>query len=159
VDEGDPAGAARSRIGLSLRRCKVHTSKDNAILAAEARREDAQHLLECLQPLGWIVRRATSTRQVMTLLRREIFEKMVVAAEMTLDGKPLLMRLASLPALRRLIAIGPGGEPAMERRARIAGADMYLARPVTTDALAVALGLSVRSTASGTDPPCLEAAR
>lgn len=125
--------------------------RTSAVLAAEADPHDAQNLLRCLTALGWRALLATSARQALDIARREIFSAAVAAAELALADEPLLARLSRLPALEMLVATGPPGEPAMEARARRAGADVYLTRPVSAEALAKALQmvLPARETACG----------
>lgn len=112
-----------------------------AILAAEIDAAAAKHLMRCLRPLGRRVFLATSAEQVLDGLRREVFPRAAVAVELVVDGQPLLARLARLSALERLAALGPGGDLEMERAARLAGAGVYVPRPVTTGLLSKALGL------------------
>ena len=116
-----------------------------AILAAETNGQDARHLLRSLTPLGRPVRLATTTQDVLELLRREIFIAAVAAVEMALDGEPMLARLARLPSLEHLVAVGPVGEMNWRNLAYRAGAETCLTRPVTTEALAGALGLEIPS--------------
>lgn len=111
-----------------------------SLLAAEAS-PAAQELLRCLRPLGARVALATSAEEALRALRREVFRRAVVAIEIALDGEPLLARLSRLSSLECLVAIGPGGDAAAEGAARVAGAQAYLARPVTTGLLSRALGL------------------
>ena len=109
------------------------------VLAAEIGPNEADRLRECLSPLVGGVRLATSAEQVLERVREETFQRAVVATELVLQGKLVLARLADLPSIRRLIAVGPGGDGEMERRARGAGACAYVGRPVSTRALALAL--------------------
>ena len=65
----------------------------------------------------------------------------MIATELTAGQDPLLARLARLPALQPLVATGPPDDPATEMLARLAGADVYLTRPVSPEVLASALQL------------------
>jgi len=109
------------------------------VLAAEIGPDEADRLRQCLSPLVQGVRLATSAEQVLERVREETFRQAVVATELVLRGKPVLTHLADLPSIRRLIAVGPGGDGEMERRARGAGACAYVGRPVSTAALALTL--------------------
>jgi ActR/RegA family two-component response regulator len=111
------------------------------VLAAEPGLADARRLAQCLARRRLQVRLAMSPADVLDLLRREIFDRAVVAVEMTLDGEPVLARVARLPMLRRVVAVGPAGDPEAEVRARLAGAHVYLPRPVDEAELARALAL------------------
>ena len=116
---------------------------ESAVLVAEVSSQAAARLETMLRRLGHRVRTATSVGQTLEIVRREIVAQAVVAAELHLAGEPILARLSVLPALRRLVAVGPAGRPDVEIRARRAGADAYLARPVHPVRLATALGISV----------------
>lgn len=107
-----------------------------AIVAAEADPADAEHLLRCLTQLGAWAKLATSAEQVLNLFRKQVFEAAVVGVELALDGEPLLGRLSRLPALECLVATGPTGDLQAERLARSLGAEAYLPRPVSPEALA-----------------------
>ncbi len=110
-----------------------------AILAAELSAEHAEHLLRCLRLLGMTVRLASTAEDALALLRREMFDRAAVAVELVTEDGPLLARLSRLPSLRRLVALGPNGDPSPELRARTWGAQSYLARPVSVEGLAAAL--------------------
>lgn len=112
------------------------------ILAAEATFEDARQLVRCLGPLNRQVYLAVSVEQALDRLRHMIFREAIAATELTFDGELLLARLSRLPALKCLIALGPAGNAEAEAKARAAGANIYLGRPVTTEMLALALGTS-----------------
>ena len=116
----------------------------NAILAVEVHPADAERLSQCLMSLDRPVRLTTSPQELLELIRYETFSQAVVAAEMTLGDESVVALLASLPEMELLTATGPPGDAAMEIRARIAGADLYLPRPVTVEALGRALGMPVR---------------
>ncbi len=111
------------------------------ILAAEATTENGQHLLRCLKPFGFRVCLATTYEEVFHLLQTRIFQRAIVAAELTSGREILISRLASLPAVQCIIAIGPAGDMDMEARCRVAGAQAYLGRPVSTEMLAVSMKL------------------
>lgn len=112
----------------------------SAILAAEAGRDEAELLWKCLVPLGRVVRLASSHEAAVALLRRELFQRAVVAVELAEDGVALLARVSRLPSVQWLVALGPA-DPETEIQARAAGASAYVARPATTRALATALRL------------------
>jgi len=111
------------------------------ILAAEFDRADGDHLERCLGLLGYRARLATTGRGVLDLMRRELFPGAVIATELALDGEPLLPRVSRLPALECLVATGPAGDLQSELLARRGGANAFLPRPVTANALANALRL------------------
>ncbi len=113
------------------------------ILAAEATSENGQHLLRCLKPFGFRVCLATTHEEVFELLQTRIFRRAIVAAELTSGREMLISRLASLPAIQYVIAIGPAGDMDMEARCRIAGAQAYLGRPVSTEMLATSMKLPI----------------
>lgn len=109
------------------------------ILVAEATIEDARHVVNCLGPLHMHVFLATSAEQALDRLRHMIFREAIVASELAFPGESLLARLSRLPAMKCLVALGPPGDAEAEGRARAAGANMYLSRPVTTEMLALVL--------------------
>jgi ActR/RegA family two-component response regulator len=111
------------------------------ILAAEPNLADAKHLVQCFGRLRQPVRLAMSPTDIIDLLRREVFGRAIVATEMELEGEPMVARLARLPMLVRVVATGPSGDPALEVRARAAGAHIYLPRPVDVEDLARALAI------------------
>ena len=121
-------------------------NNENAILAVEVHPADAERLSQCLMSLDRPVRLTTSPQELLELIRRETFSQAVVAAEMTLGDESVLALLASLPEMELLAATGPPDDWEMEKRARLAGADFYLPRPVTTEALAMAFQVFVRGT-------------
>ena len=108
------------------------------VLAAEVGSEDSYNLGRCLKALGLKVHLATSVRQAIGLLRREMFDAAVVASELEVDGESMVAHVARLPLAEMLIAIGPGGDWELERLARLAGAAVYLPRPVSAAGLAEA---------------------
>jgi CheY-like chemotaxis protein len=116
---------------------------EHAVLAAEADVNQTWHLVRCLVPLGLRVYPASSVREVIDRLRKQVFTQAFVATELNLDGEPLINRIGQLPSIQVLVALGPGGNTGLESRARAAGAGIYLTRPVTTEMLAEALQLTV----------------
>jgi CheY-like chemotaxis protein len=111
------------------------------ILVAEFNEDNVSHLVECFARLQQPVRMALSPTDIMNLLRREVFSRAIVAAEMMIDGEPVVARLARLPMMGHVVATGPGDDTAMEVRARAAGASIYLPRPVCLDDLARAMAV------------------
>lgn len=111
------------------------------VLAAEPALADARHLVGCLTRLRQTVRVAMSADDIIDMLRREVFTRAVVAVELTLDGEPILARLARLPMPKRIVAVGPAGDPTSEVLALVSGAQTYLARPVSVEDLARALAI------------------
>ena len=127
------------------------------VLAAEVQSEDACHLTRCLRTLGLKVHLATSIRQAIGLLRRELFDAAVLASELEVDGEPMIAHVSRLPVGKLLMATGPGGDWALERRARLAGATVYLPRPVSVTKLAEAFGTAGRQEAAAVNPSWLVA--
>jgi len=121
--------------------CRRPTWEAGAILAAESDPADAENLLRCLKLYGQTVLLATSSEDVLRLIRRQVYERAVVGVDLVIGDEPLLARLSSLPALRYLVATGPPGDVEMETLARLAGAGVYLQRPVSADDLGLALDL------------------
>jgi len=115
------------------------TRGETAILAAEPDPMDSARLSRSLVLLGYSPETATSAEEVLKLIRRRMYQRAIVAIELTWQGEPILVRLARLPSMRAVLAIGPAGDPEMETLARLSGADAYLARPVTIDSLSKAL--------------------
>lgn len=113
------------------------------ILAVEPELIDATNLTNCLVKLGVIVRTATLVEQTMQFLRGHIFDAAVVAAELSIDHEPMLAYLRRLPTIETIVATGPGNDWELERRARLAGADAYLPRPVSPEMLEMVLGRPV----------------
>jgi len=116
--------------------------KDNLILLAEIIPESAASLDVMLRRLGYRTRLADTSEMALCVMRREIVHSAVVAVELTDRGEPMLARLAALPSMRRLLAVGPADGNFWELCARRAGAGVYLPRPVTMERLAQALGVS-----------------
>ncbi len=109
------------------------------VLAIEVEPEHASHLARCLAVTGLACRAAASATEALRLLRSEIFDGAVVAVELGLDEASILARISRLPATRFLLATGPADDLDMERRARAAGANAYLPRPVDAEMLATSL--------------------
>lgn len=116
---------------------------ESPILVAEPLEADAERLERLLRQMGYAVRVTVTAEQTLGALREEVFVRAIVAIELTLDGEPLLGRLRRLPAMNLLVATGPPAEGLAEVRARQAGADVYLPRPVQFVPLAMVLGVSV----------------
>jgi len=70
-----------------------------------------------------------------------MFDAAVLASELEVDGESMVAYVARLPLARLLVATGPGGDWERERLARLAGAAIYLPRPVS----AATLGEAFRS--------------
>ncbi len=115
--------------------------RGDTVLIAEPIRDDGAFLDSLLRSWGQDVRAATSVNQVLQIVRREFVQQAIIATELVSAGQMLVARLAALPSLHRLIAIGPARRPEIERRARLAGADVFLPRPVLANRLAQALGI------------------
>lgn len=113
---------------------------DNLVLLAETSPRSAADLAAMLRCLGYWPRLACTRETVLGVLRTEIVDAAVVAVELTDRGRPILARLAALPSLRRLLAVGPPDVASWELCARRAGAGVYLPRPVTLERLTQALG-------------------
>ena len=118
---------------------------DSVILVADGIPEQADFVQQLLRQMDYRVETAVSAEEVLKLIGREMLDRAIVAVEMTMDNEPTLARLSRLPALNRLVAIGPAGDAEMEMLARRAGAHVYLARPVMADPLAAALHIPVLS--------------
>ena len=133
-------GRPQGKLALEWRCRKT----SGAVLVAEVEVRDGASLLEYLQshPDVRTVSLATTSDKVLELIRSELFDRAVVAAELAIDGRPVLARLAALPSMKRLLAVGPMGCPEMEALARSAGAHAYLSRPVSSAEVAMALELS-----------------
>ena len=112
-------------------------SKQNEkpVLVAEINQAEAEHLAHELARFSRQARLATSTEQILEVLRGEILHEAIVAVELDIDHKPVLAHLAGLPSFDFLVAVGPANETEMEIRARVAGAQVYLPRPVTSQML------------------------
>lgn len=113
------------------------------ILIGEADARNAARLFRALILLGHRPALAMSSRQLVKMIGAQIFRHAIVAAELTIEGDPVLARLSRLPCMERLIALGQAGNVDMESRARLAGADMFLPRPVAIESLAKALQIRV----------------
>jgi len=119
---------------------------EKVILAAEADPADAEHLRDCLSRLRYQVYLANSAAETLELMRRNIFTNAIVGVELKIGAEPVLAVLSHLPATERLIATGRGDDSEAERLSRLAGAHLYLPRPVNIDRLAKALGCDLAGT-------------
>ncbi|HDZ20892.1 hypothetical protein LCGC14_0274620 [marine sediment metagenome] len=115
----------------------------NTILVAEPISDQAFFLESLLRSWGRDVCVVASVDEVLQIVRRQFVQQAVIATELVLAGQMLVARLAALPSLQRLIAVGPAGRPEIERQARLAGADVFLPRPVPVERLAQALDMPV----------------
>jgi len=115
------------------------TRGETTILAAEPDPVESARLSRSLVLLGYSPETAASADGVLELIRRRMYERAVIAIELTWQGKPVVVRLARLPSVREVVALGPAGDPEMETLARLSGADAYLARPVTIESLSKVL--------------------
>jgi len=109
------------------------------ILVVEPHRQDAADLVACSAVIGAETRVATSVAEAMDLLRTEVFEAALVAAELGVEAGSLLDRLVRLPSPRVVLATGPIGDTALRLRIHRAGANAFLVRPVDAKSLAMAL--------------------
>ena len=109
---------------------------DMSIIAAEPDPVNRARLSRSLVLLGQRVVSAGSAEEVLQLVREDMFQRAVVAIELSWAGEPIVKRLARLPSMRLVVATGPEGETEAETLARVSGADAYLARPVTIESLA-----------------------
>ena len=116
---------------------------ENPVLIAEAGSKEAAFLEGLLRRWGRGVRMAASANEVLRIVRQEVIQQGIVATELTTAGEMILARLALLPSMKRLVAVGPGGRPDIERQARLAGANVFLPRPVAAEKLAWALDMSI----------------
>lgn len=114
---------------------------DNPVLLAETSPQSAADLAAMLRCLGYRPRLAGTVEMVLGVLRTEIVDTAVVAVELTDRDQPILARLAALPSLRLLLAVGPPDVASWELCARRAGAGVYLPRPMTLERLTQALGV------------------
>jgi len=114
-------------------------TREVIVLAAERGPAEASRLQRSLLQLGCRTRTASSPGEILALIRQEVFHRAIVAVELAWEGEPILARLARLPLPRDIVAIGPNGDPEMERLGRASGASVYLERPITIDKLAKAL--------------------
>lgn len=121
---------------------------DNRVLVAEIDPRHARRLRRILRALGCPVLTADSGGQALALLRGHLVSLAVVAVELEFRGELLLDRLAQLPTVQGLVAIGEDRDAVMERRARSAGARVYLPRPVAPAAIAAALGRTAAEVAT-----------
>jgi len=115
------------------------TRGDTLILACESDPIESARLSRALMLLGYSPETATSADEVIELIRSRMYQRAIVAIEMTLQGEPVLTRLVRLPSTKAVLAVGPAGDPEMETLARLSGAAAYLPRPVTIESLSKAL--------------------
>ncbi len=113
--------------------------RQERILTAEPDANEAMRLTKSLSLLGYQVELARAPEEVLALIRNNIFSRAIVAMELSLDGENILARLARLPSMKCLIATGPAKNLQVETNSRLAGADLYLPRPVDMESLAQAL--------------------
>ena len=119
-------------------------SNGSPILVAEVNRVEANRLARALKALNCTVRVADSSEQVIKLLRNEVFDAGLVAVELQIDKDSVLAYLSRFVTIRFRAAVGPADDPDAELRARFAGAQVYLPRPVTTKMLSALLWISNR---------------
>ncbi len=106
-------------------------SNGSPILIAEVNRVEAKRLARALKALNCTARVAHSDEQIIELLRKEVFHEGVVAVELQIAEELALAYLSRIVTIRFLAAVGPADDPDAEVRARCAGAQVYLPRPVT----------------------------
>lgn len=109
------------------------------VLAAEANPSDGACLRDLLIRLGYRPYLVTSAQELTEAIRHHIFAKAVVGVEFLLGKAPALSILSGLPTITRLIAVGPPGDQEAEKFSRVAGAHVYLPRPVNAAYLTKAL--------------------
>ena len=122
------------------------------ILVAETSLEEACRLGLLLRQAGRAAQTVATAGQVLEIVGRQMVHQAVVAMELTIEDEPILARLSRLPAMRRLVAVGPAAEPCIEQRARQAGAQVYLPRPVAGGLLVLALFEQTRTGVSARAP-------
>ena len=110
-------------------------SNGSPILVAEINLAKAKRLARALKSLSCTVRVASSSEEVIKLLRTEVFHKGIVAVEMQIGKDLMLAYLSRLLAVRCLVGVGSGDDPDAELHSRLAGAQAYLPRPVTPEML------------------------
>lgn len=130
---------AKSNTSEATGRTSVMLEQQERILTAEPDANAAMRLTKSLSLLGYQVELARAPEEVMALIRKNIFRRAIVAVELSLEGQNILARLAQLPSMKYLIATGPAKDCQAETNARLAGANLYLPRPVTMESLAKAL--------------------
>lgn len=115
--------------------------RGNTVLVAESNSDNASLLEGLLRSWGREVAAAASVDEALQIVRSQFVQQAIIATELVSAGHMLVARLAALPSLQRLIAVGPTGRPEIERLARLAGADVFLPRPVPIERLAQALDM------------------
>ena len=110
-------------------------SNESPILVAEVNRAEAKRLGRALKALSRTVRVAGSAERLIELLRKEVFHEGVVAVEVQIGKESALAYLSRLLAVRYLVGVGSADDASAEVRARAAGAQVYLPRPVTSEML------------------------
>ena len=114
-------------------------SKGKPILVANVNKAESRWLISVLEVMGRRPRLATSTQDVLGLLRREVFSEAIISAELMKGEKPLLAYLAEFSLVEHTIAIGDPCNGEMEASARLAGVDSYLIRPILIEDLEAAI--------------------
>jgi response regulator RpfG family c-di-GMP phosphodiesterase len=104
-----------------------------------SRQDDVWEQVSLLAALGIKVVMARSVACAVRLLRRELFDAAILAAELDSSEDSFVARLSSLPSMRRIVVMGPAGDDVLEQRCRMHGAHGYLARPVSPNTLVTAL--------------------
>ncbi len=130
---------AKSNRSEASGRTILMLERQERILTAEPDANEATRLTKSLSLLGYQVELARAPEEVLALIRSNIFSRAIVAMELSLDGENILARLAQLPSMKCLIATGPAKDLQAETNARLAGANLYLPRPVNMESLAQAL--------------------
>ncbi len=123
-------------------------SNESPILVAEVNRVEAKRLARALKALNCTVCVADSSEQVIKLLRNEVFDAGLVAVELQIDQDSVLAYLSRILAMRYLAGVGSADDPSAEVRARLAGAQAYLPRPVTSEMLSTLPWISKRNRSS-----------
>lgn len=107
------------------------------VLVVEADPLRAEELRECLMLLNIPARLVMTEEELLSAIRRDVFGRAIVAAELDVGDEPAAARVAALPSIRCLVVVGDGEDA--EATARQCGATVYLPRPVTAESLAWAL--------------------
>lgn len=115
--------------------------RGNTVLVAEPDSDHAFFLESVLRSWGRDVAAAASVDEALQIVRCEFVQQAVIATELGSAGEMLVARMSALPSVQRLVAVGPAGRPDIERRARLAGADVFLPRPVPIEQLTQALDM------------------
>ena len=111
-------------------------NRDETVLLADTDEQRLRLIAESLSAAGVRAVPALGGGELLEAIRGQLFSRAVVAADMTAAGQPALWRLASLPSMRRLVAVGPLD---CETDARRNGADVFLCHPPRLDDLLRAL--------------------